>query len=105
MIFENIIRRFLFENLRRFIFAKTTSPKSLNKPLPLRKRRLRAYSISTNPLLLIIFSDMLRMLNINSIYNALFVKSKPLERLKQSFNTWRDIQSFLHFLHQEISIS
>ena len=48
---------------------------------------------------------MLRMLNINSIYNTLLVVGKPLERLKQSFDARSHIQRLMHLLHQEISIS
>ena len=96
MIFENIIRRFLF--------AKTTFSKSLNKPLPLRKRRLRAYSISSNPLLLIIISDMLRMLNINGIYYALHTLGMLHISLKQSLNARSVIQFLSHFLRLVVPV-
>ena len=78
--------------------------KPFQQPLPFIRRSHRAYRHSIHPTQPVKLSDMLRVSYVNSINNPLLVRSKPLERPKQPFNTWPHVKFLPQFLHLEIPV-
>ena len=80
-------------------------PKYFDYPFSFFCRCFAANCHRIQSMLPIIFSYMFRMVNVDSIHNALHVRRISHHRIAKSLNAWQNIQFLAHLFQREVTVS